>query len=197
MEAIFIITVGCILAAATVFMLAGIILRDIAVIRQEAKYGRPEISRDLMETPRTLRDLWRLYRHVVAAPFDDARSGFGVSLQTGSPVSWRHWVYVGFRGWVRLANFLAFVYAAYVAFALYEPTLFISYLGAFGVYLLMAIWQYRYFSWRQKIGYTLLAPVSLGYFMWLLPLRRTRRTMASTSPESSWQPTIPGAVGHQ
>lgn len=127
-------------------------------------------------TPDNLRDLLRLYRQIVSAPFIAVRAMFRVVPIWGSgwPVminlhekipEWRARVYAFARWVTSVINTFALIYSLYVAIVYRRPEFLILYAGLFIIWLITAIWVYPHFALRQKIVSLILAPVSFGYFL--------------------------------
>ncbi|HUO61974.1 MAG TPA: hypothetical protein VMT96_00795 [Candidatus Bathyarchaeia archaeon] len=129
----------------------------------------------ISKKPRTIGQLFRVYHSIVAAPFIAVRSGFGVALRrTAWPAIYRpgslssDWLtrlYVSFRRLARIANYTTLLYFIYLAIVAGLPAYLLVYIGAFSLWLVVAIWLYEQFSFRRKILYILAAPVSYGYFI--------------------------------
>jgi hypothetical protein len=131
----------------------------------------------VVQPPKTLRQLFRAFRLVAQAPFISVRTAFRITPgRTPRPLIYkpdtllRRWptrVYQLAHWVIAVINVVALLYIAYVAVVLGQSALLLDYTAGFCLWLVWSIWQYPFFSLQQRISYTLLAPVSFCYFIFV------------------------------
>lgn len=133
-----------------------------------------EIKPDL-PMPDNLRQLFYFYTCAALAPFISVRAQLGIrpSPHSSWPVlkkslltnTWQTYAYRGAVWLAALVNAIILAYLIYMAVWLGLPELFLLYLSAFWLWLIVSIWDYPHLSLTEKLVYTALAPVSFGYFI--------------------------------
>ena len=130
----------------------------------------------ILQTPKTFKQLLHSYRLIAAAPFVSSRAGFGVCLthplspiivRPGSQKNTRTGAYSVARWLTHTASIATQLYACFLALILFQPILLIGCLGCFWFWMTMAITHYPHLKLRQRIFYLLFIPTSLGYLVLL------------------------------
>jgi hypothetical protein len=151
--------------------------------------------------PKTTRQLFSVYRLIAAAPFTATRAGLRVALpSTSTPTlirmetyefSVRSHLYTAGRWIVQVVVLLTLLYVVYVATTFYRPEFLLMYLATFGLWMLWSIASYRHFSFRQKLMYFALSPVSIiAFFYWCISAPLHFRQYATLLPTRRHGATI-------
>lgn len=130
----------------------------------------------VLQPPQRLLQLLRLYVDIALLPFIGVRTAFGITKrkstrwpllvrQKSSQHTARTIIFRIFSWMTATINALFLVYVCYLAVWLSQPEFLMIYLTAFVIWMAMAIWQYEYFTLRQKLMYFLLLPTSFGAFV--------------------------------
>lgn len=123
--------------------------------------------------PRTTARFFAVYRIMALAPFVRVRSVIHVR---SSDQSWptfirrsdnhpaAHW-YQLVTWMLSIMNMWLIGQLAAIA-VLGQPEYLLAYIGTFCLWVVWSVWQYPAISLSDKIIYSVLAPASLGYFLW-------------------------------
>jgi hypothetical protein len=133
--------------------------------------------RPALAKPDNLTQFFHLYRTIVMAPFISVRaqldirplaqSLWSVMQRTSLSKTWRTYAYQIVSWILSLANAAVVLYLVYLAAWLGQSDLLLLYITAFWLWIIVSAWDYPYLSIKQKVVYTLLAPVSFLYFLLL------------------------------
>lgn len=149
--------------------------------------------------PQTTRQFFAAYRTLALAPFVKVHAVMNtntlarhwpVLLREHTLPTWRERFYTLAAWMIAVTHLLLFLYIGYVSTVAGQVHYLLVYLAVFGLWLLWSITSYPRLSVRQRLAYMLLAPASLGYFLWrifaapfallwLLRPRITRRRVLS------------------
>lgn len=137
--------------------------------------------------PHTISSLLGNYRLMLASMLMKSRRGLSIApTRSLFPVLMRkeHTSYRPHIIWRNLCTTADYLVAfglpailacgIFLALALRHTDLLLMTISGFGVFLMTAIWSYDRLPIRWQLGYTLLAPITLGYFFalaWLRPLK--------------------------
>lgn len=144
----------------------------------------------LQRFPETTRQFFAAYHSFAIMPFIKLRSVLNIRpltrewpiiIRQPSDRKGRDYAYTAASWILALCNIMLLSYTAYIAVFASQLLYLALYAGMFGLWLSWSIMNHPWLSATQKIGYLLLAPASLGFFVWrvlvapLRPLRLVRR----------------------
>lgn len=176
--------IASIMVGAALLTITTITIQDTLSVRRQKSQRKSKRGRMPAQTltkplpiPTTMRQLFHNYRHIASAPFESVRQGFGINHRSkhrrttrrANPIAptWREMIYAVARWLSASANAITLGYACYVAVVLYQQIYLQAYLLCFSSWIIFATWRYPYLTFKQRLAYTLLAPVTYGYFFLL------------------------------
>jgi len=128
-----------------------------------------------LEFPQTLRGFFAAYHEIVLAPFIKVRAAANVhpahqhwptlSRKIRSKNRLDRW-YGAYAWLIHVTNLMLLSYIGNIGINLDQPDFLLAYMSIFGLWLAWSISNHPLLHWRQKMVYLLLAPASLGYFLW-------------------------------
>lgn len=131
----------------------------------------------LIKMPSNMRQLFKLYERAVLAPFISVRaqldirplpySKWSVVQHATIKHTWRTYAYHSIVWLSSVINAVVLAYLIYLASWLNQPEFLLLYIAAFGLWLIVSLWDYPYFSVSEKLLYTAISPVSFFYFFLL------------------------------
>lgn len=150
------------------------ISRAVTTLMDLPKWEYVEI-RPVLQRPKKISELFRLYHVVALAPFISLRATFKIPpnhrqlwptlRRADIPVRrFRSRTYNLMRWLILIMNATIISYITIVAFSAGQPLYLLTYLFTLLIWLIVCLIEYPHFSRQQKITYTLLSPVSFWYF---------------------------------
>ena len=125
--------------------------------------------------PETTQQFFEAYRAIALAPFIKLRAVLNIQpprrrwptlSHRQLTVTWREHYYALITWALLVTNALLFIYVGYIAIALGQPEYLLAYIIVFCLWLAWSIANHPHVSSWQKVAFLLLAPASLGYFLW-------------------------------